>query len=831
VRRAGGRRLVALAAALVTGSVLAWAVAMVLATDGARDRLESDAQVLDTQDPGTPASGAGAAGTSAVTTADTAASASMPTLPSAPVQALQSGTPWLDEAEPAGHGSLLLRATWGAAGAPAPGVALDVTAWGDPDRARRTRRVRTLESGAWHDSGVAAGIVTVEAVRGGKASGTVRPDEETVLVVVLDIDLYVTGVVRDPGGRPVPGADVLVSLLGAASPSEPRVAARADADGRFELRHLAAGQAVRAQGRTREASPAIVLEDNEQHALDLVLELGPPGTALRGLVLDASGWPRERADVRVTTLHAGSHPPRQEHTDAQGRFSVEGLPAEPLLVHASTSDRASTSRVVDLSEGAVPELRLVLQPPASLAGTVQDGAGRPVDGALVWILAEPSISQQRARDGGRYAFDAVEAGNVQVLAWHRTGGLAATTLPIEEGEQRIWTATLEPGASIRGRVLHEDGVVPEELHVVAVPIDHPLAWRMQQLVSLDADGRFEIRNCLVARHALRVQQGRVPEPLLTRHDVQPGAGEVLITLPRALLRSASVAGLLLADDPKLLSGARVVLVREAQAALDAQEDLDGEAELDAEVEAEAERRVADDGTFLVDLLAPGAYAVLLWTKSGARWPLADVTLAENQQLVLAPIQLPQGGGLRVQLELPVGVLQDDVRVHIAPRPTSGARVRPGDFDVPIVRGSGEPLDRSGLAPGQHVLLVEGQGIAPSSRVVAIEPGRTTVETVRPGVGIPARFTVTISAGRLRTVSSQAWVELYDGAGLPMGWWRHLGPLREAGPGRVSLGDHIARLVPGAYSARVTLDDDAEFERDVRIESAGGAVATVTLALP
>jgi hypothetical protein len=218
---------------------------------------------------------------------------------------------------PAGRGMLVIRALWATDRQPAPGVELEVTAWDEPDRDARTRTVRTDADGQVGFREVAAGFVTVDAPRGGKAGIDVLADGTTELELLVSDDLLVRGRVLDADGRPAPDASVWVSLHPSTTARGPwsrepadaplpprldpvegpvdstrgRIGARTGAGGRFLLKGLAPGQAVAALHELAAPSPLLVLADPETHELEVTLQLGPPGAALTGRVVDPAGAP------------------------------------------------------------------------------------------------------------------------------------------------------------------------------------------------------------------------------------------------------------------------------------------------------------------------------------------------------------------------------------------------------------------------------------------------------------------------------------------------------------------------------------------------------------
>lgn len=135
--------------------------------------------------------------------------------------------------------------------------------------------------------------------------------------------------------------------------------------------------------------------------LDLVLDL-LPAPVLQGRVLDERGAPL--AGVEVWTTGGGS----RVRTDEAGRFRLEPAPAAPGVLLARRRGLAALALDIGqgrrLQGGEVGDLVLPDRT-GRVAGTVRDGQGNPLDGALV-LLASSGLPAgewfARTARGGRF---------------------------------------------------------------------------------------------------------------------------------------------------------------------------------------------------------------------------------------------------------------------------------------------------------------------------------------------------------------------------------------------------------------------------------------------
>lgn len=167
-----------------------------------------------------------------------------------------------------------------------------------------------------------------------------------------------------------------------------------DEDGRFEFEGLSAGTyevqvgSVGRRGNDEslvQKDPRTVELGDRDVSAEIIFEL-EPALVLTGKVTDEFGKPVERARVRAWRADSENVRSRTDRTNAEGEFEVEGLARAVYEVGVEAKDFAQGSTItVDLSEGAVAPLALVVERGTELVVWVTDGVGRPVAGATARV--------------------------------------------------------------------------------------------------------------------------------------------------------------------------------------------------------------------------------------------------------------------------------------------------------------------------------------------------------------------------------------------------------------------------------------------------------------
>lgn len=203
-------------------------------------------------------------------------------------------------------------------------------------------------------------------------------NENERLDLTLTQGTVITGVVIDHDGNPIPDAKVSFrfrSWLYGYHFSDQVVAT--NAQGRYEIRGLWPDRryivVARAEGYGEQSVAAHCSRDASNHCTEFEpLVLKPADLAVSGRVVDIHGTPV--SDARVSCSGAGQ-PRRTTQTDANGRFTLEGVCAGPLDVRARKSGTTIRYGSITSTGGAV-DVSLVVEerptkkstPPATLIG-------------------------------------------------------------------------------------------------------------------------------------------------------------------------------------------------------------------------------------------------------------------------------------------------------------------------------------------------------------------------------------------------------------------------------------------------------------------------------
>ncbi|MEM9596806.1 MAG: carboxypeptidase-like regulatory domain-containing protein, partial [Acidobacteriota bacterium] len=354
----------------------------------------------------------------------------------------------------------------------------------------------------------------------GSLGPTPLADSPGDLDIVLVRGRLAYGRVVDLDDRPIPGATVRVRPHGDGEPDgDPEPAARADADGRFELRGLPSlhlDVVAAADGFAPLEVKGVQVADGDG-PVDLGTLLLAPGVELRGLALGPEGAPVAEAEAWVLADGADDDRPSSPaaaQADAEGRLAVAGLEAGRTVDLLVDAPGYLPQRLRGLVPPAAFEARL--RPAASLGGRVVDRAGAPIEGAEVSVavadaivgaedVAESksdgaAISAERRRTvrsdaEGRFLLADVPPGPAEVEAW-ATGfqPTAPRRLDLSPEETPQLRLVLDAGAAVVGRVVDVEG---EPVEGARVNAGRP--WG-----DTDADGRYRLAGIPPSAEALEV---------------------------------------------------------------------------------------------------------------------------------------------------------------------------------------------------------------------------------------------------------------------------------------------------------------------------------------
>lgn len=176
---------------------------------------------------------------------------------------------------------------------------------------------------------------------------------------------------------------------------------RTDADGHYELHHVATGTVtlrVLREDPPQRAQANLRLHDGETARWDPVLT---SGAVIRGTVVDDRQTPLAGWTVRAQGETDSST--RRAQTHANGGFEVADCGAETwqLVMHAPGAGYKFPVYVRDVAAGTT-DLRIVIptarMPSSIIAGRVQHADDSPVRDAIVWLWCEATQSVEAVPD-------------------------------------------------------------------------------------------------------------------------------------------------------------------------------------------------------------------------------------------------------------------------------------------------------------------------------------------------------------------------------------------------------------------------------------------------
>jgi|GEM_PF-3271033 len=241
--------------------------------------------------------------------------------------------------------------------------------------------------------------------------------------ILMRPGIALRGTVVTPGGRPVPGAEVLVQRIGPTPDlSHLYPPATAGSDGAYGVEHLGFGDhaaAARAPGY-QVSRVRFHAGEGEDAILDITLG---GGRRLEGRVQDRLARPVSGARVRASSATGAG---AEAQTGEDGRFRIDGLP--PGVVSLAVRAEGFGSALFPDIEPGAGAFTVTLRRLGRLAGRVAyEGVGQ--EGVEVTATgARLSFKTWSAPSGG-FRFEGVPPGSYRLFA--RAEGFAAETGPVE----------------------------------------------------------------------------------------------------------------------------------------------------------------------------------------------------------------------------------------------------------------------------------------------------------------------------------------------------------------------------------------------------------------
>lgn len=383
---------------------------------------------------------------------------------------------------------------------------------------------RTDGAGRFHFQALGAGPWSIQVAGEQLAEdiGAIRlqPGEEREIELRLLVQGRLAGVVTDPYGEPVAGAEVLIQQFNPADQvTGTRHGARTDAGGAYEAHRVPSGPArvVARHPDYRDGLVQLVIEPG-RNEVDLKLQ---PGWEISGTVTTAAGAPVALARVEAHAVEAGSLDelaearrqliptvPLEAITDQDGTFRIGGLDdgRYNLRAHADGYARAVSGRFPVRVEGrSVAGVDFVLHRGITLRGVV---TGRPPD-ALAGIRI--TAAQERLLGGmttldlkGRFQLDELGPGTWTVSAQERDGRTVERSVTLDTGPGETFVElNFEPGLTLTGEVRSQgQPLAGGDIHLV----EGARRYGPARTARIDQQGRFRIEGLAAGSYKVMVAE-------------------------------------------------------------------------------------------------------------------------------------------------------------------------------------------------------------------------------------------------------------------------------------------------------------------------------------
>jgi hypothetical protein len=218
---------------------------------------------------------------------------------------------------------------------------------------------------------------------------------------------------------------------------------------------------------------------------------------------------------------AGAAPEQARSTVLSGLPLLRRMEAQGLTV----TDAVVTTRP-SAPKGDEP-------PPTIVEGIVWDELGKPVPRATVCFgtAVDVPASVARTDDQGRFRFENVLPGQVELRAGGRDQGLARARVQVAAGQTTTWQARLVREAILRGRVI---GVGGKQLAGCTVEAEGAAPWF--DACCVRDDGTFELPNQPGGPARLYLYQEKSRLPVAVLGSALPDCGELAFRLDASTIQ-------------------------------------------------------------------------------------------------------------------------------------------------------------------------------------------------------------------------------------------------------------------------------------------------------
>lgn len=624
----------------------------------------------------------------------------------------------------------------------------------------------------------------------------------------LETGAVIEGLVTDPDGTPVAGAQVRVmgserSFLRRHLFDEEPEPLLTGADGSFRIADLEGGRSFSLRISRFGYVPADAPGVEAPTAAPLRIELRP-ARSLELRVLDperrpVAGAQISQVEVQETGIGASISSSWSAsglgETDEEGRAVLSELePGElRLLVQAQGYRPAELNGLRIPEEGESEPLEISLETGVALEGRVLDGRGEPVAGAHLRVFPSETVQQPgpmlsaMTREDGQYRFDGMGAGKHRVEAEHWPSQRRIQE-EIELGDSGTHHLDLKlpAGVAVSGRVLDEHGEPMPGAWVMLTPADSPEPG-LPASSSTGGAFRFEA----IPDGVYQLRAGSRDHLLMTEPDEVSVAAREIEGLEVRLGRGATITGRILGAAEEDLSNLHLV----------AHPQGGGEV---------ARGGFVASGVYRFPPLIPGSWRVTAMLPSG-RSASRTARVGAGEEVVL-------------DLEMPSGLTLSG-RVLLDGKPLPGAQVS-GFLRLGSESEMGEGPGTTTRHDGSFAL----RGLRPGRLALAVF-ARDIFHSRSLDLAADQEITIEILTGQLSGHVLSATGEPIEGATVALrgedarsGIWSEA---TQTSTGTTGAFD-IPRLAAGSYRITVTREGFGPAEQVVTVTPGGTAEVQVVL---
>jgi protocatechuate 3,4-dioxygenase beta subunit len=476
-----------------------------------------------------------------------------------------------------------------------------------------------------------------------------RPGVLQEKIVTLARGASVSGIVLDPAGQPVAGAQINVetnsSFAGAFGRDSDEDKIFSDEQGRWQVKALSAGS-YRLRARHEKFAPGLsepIALDGKTPKENVEIRL-TQGATLSGKVVSAKGDTVASALISIgkdSTDAFTWEPNRKTYSDEKGEFKIEGIIKGAHQVVASFEEVYSPIVPVDLTSGDVSGLIITLDQDGTIIGIVVTSGSEPVPDAEVSAMPKDFLKERgawRLRGFPQAVSDADGQFIIRGLSADQQFMLSASTNTLESanpwqgdadpveaitGDGDIKIVLTEQGG-VKGKVAFEDGSIPKEYEV-------SVGWNNREKFS-NEDGSFELTKVSPGSVKLNIMG-----PGVERTDSKPfnvKSAQITDVGTITVKAGRSVRGTVIDGEGKPVAGATVM----AGARI-----IGDGGKLSDRPRAQMKQDISkEDGSFIVGGLSSEAFYVLADHPSLGRSTTIKIEAGSADQTVSLPL-LATGG--------------------------------------------------------------------------------------------------------------------------------------------------------------------------------------------